>query len=68
MVRSFAAAGPTKGMAAETFLSDYKEVDGLMVPHTIEQKMDGQTAMVIKTEKVELNPQIDKNIFSLPKD
>ena len=68
MVRSFAAVGPAKGMAAETYLSDYKEVDGLMVPHTIEQKMDGQTAMVIKTEKVELNPQLDKAIFSLPKD
>lgn len=68
MIRSFASSGPMKGQAVETFLSDYKEVDGLMIPHTIENKLNGQTGMVIKADKVELNPQLDKTIFSLPKE
>lgn len=68
MVRSFATSGPAKGQALETYMSDYKDVEGMMMPHTIEQKMGGQTAVVIKAEKVELNPQLDKAIFSLPKE
>lgn len=67
MMRSFASFGPNKGEAMETYLSDYKAEDGLMIPRTIEQKAKGQTVMVLKTDKVELNPTIDKTIFALPK-
>ena len=66
-VTSYVASGEMKGKAVETVMSDYKSVDGVMVPHTIEQKMDGQTGMTIKADKVELNSKIDKAIFSLPK-
>ena len=67
-VRNFAQAGPMKGQAIDTYLSDYKEVDGLMMPHTMEQKVGGQTAVTIKMDKIELNPTIDKTLFSFPDD
>jgi hypothetical protein len=41
-------------------------VEGMMMPHMMEQKIGTQTAMVLKVEKVELNPKLDKAIFSLP--
>lgn len=67
MVRAFASAGPMKGQAMETYLSDYKDEGGLMLPRTVEQKVKGQTVMTFKTDKVELNPTMDKTIFSFPK-
>ena len=67
-VRSFAQMGPAKGQAVEMYLSDYKEVDGLMIPHTMENKVGGQTQVTIKMEKVELNKAIDKTIFTFPDD
>jgi hypothetical protein len=68
MVRTVSTSGPNKGQSVETVMSDYKNVDGLMIPHTLEQKLNGQTGMIIKTEKTELNPTFDKAIFSFPKE
>lgn len=65
-VRSFAQTGPAKGQAVETYFSDYKEEGGLMMAHTLETKMGGQTAVTIKMEKIEINPTLDKKIFSFP--
>ena len=67
MYRSFASVGPMKGQAIDVYLSDYKDEGGLMIPHTIEQKVKGQTAATIKMDKIELNPTVDKTIFALPK-
>ena len=66
MVREFAMTGPSKGQASESILGDYKEVEGMMMPHSIETKLGGQTAAVIKIEKIEVNPKIDKSIFAFP--
>merc|ERR1712127_1009828 len=41
MTRSLMESGPMKGQSIETFMSDYQEVDGLMVAFTTEQKMGG---------------------------
>ncbi len=65
-VRSFAQTGPAKGQAVEIYFSDYKEEGGLMMAHTLETKMGGQTAVTIKMEKIEINPTLDKKIFSFP--
>lgn len=66
MVRTFAASGPMKGQAVDALLSDYKEVDGMMMAHAMEQKVGGQTFMQFTAEKIELNPDIDPAIFSFP--
>jgi hypothetical protein len=67
VIRAFAKSGPMKGKAIDTYMSDYKEVKGLMIPHSIEQKVDGKTAFAVKMEKVELNVEISKTDFSMPK-
>jgi outer membrane lipoprotein-sorting protein len=66
MVREFAMTGPNKGQASETVMGDYKEVEGMMMAHSIENKAGGQTQFVMKIEKVEINPKIDKSIFAFP--
>lgn len=51
----------------EVILSDYKEVDGLMVAHSIEQKEKGApSGQVITIEQVELNVDIDDSTFTMP--
>ena len=49
-----------------TYLSDYKDVGGLMIPHSIETKMGGQTVSQMIMEKIELNVDIDDSIFKMP--
>lgn len=51
----------------ESYLSDYKEVGGLMMPHVVESGTKGspqRQKMVI--EKFELNPEISDGIFVMP--
>lgn len=69
MIRTFAKTGPMEGQAVEIYFSDYDEVDGLMIAHSIEQKMNGQTIMQMTAEKIELNPEdIDASDFAYPKE
>lgn len=67
MIKSFANAGPMKGATIETYLSDYAEVEDLMMPHSIEQKVNGQTFMQATMDTIALNPEIDNEIFAFPK-
>lgn len=49
-----------------TYLSDYKEVDGLMMPHAIEQKVAGNTTVQITITKTETNVEIEDDFFKMP--
>lgn len=54
-------------VAYESSLSDFKEVDGLMMAHTIVQGMAGGPASTtIHFEKITLNPDISDDIFVMP--
>lgn len=67
MVRSFVDSGPMKGQSAETFMSDYQEVDGLMIPFTTEQKVGGQVAFSFTADKVNINSDdINAELFAFP--
>ena len=55
MMRAFMDSGPAKGQSSETFMSDYQEVDGLMIPHTTENKVGGTTQFSFTADKIELN-------------
>ena len=67
MVRSFVDSGPMKGQNAEMYMSDYQEVDGLMVAHTTEQKVGGQTAFSFTADKIEFNSKdVDAALFAFP--
>lgn len=51
----------------ETLLSDYKEVGGLMFPHSIESRQKGApSGQVITIETVELGVEVDNEIFVMP--
>ena len=51
---------------SETFYSNYKEFEGMMMAHSFESKTNGQTMSQINIETVELNPEIDEAIFTMP--
>lgn len=55
-------------MEVETYTSDYKNIGGLMFPHTIEQKVRGNTMtqIVIVIEKTELDVSMEDAIFKMP--
>lgn len=50
----------------ESFLSDYKEADGLMVSHSLEIRIDGQVFLQITMEKIELNVDVEDDYFKMP--
>jgi outer membrane lipoprotein-sorting protein len=52
----------------EQILSDYKDVGGLMIAHSIEVKTKGApTGQVITIDNVELNVPVEDAIFTMPK-
>jgi outer membrane lipoprotein-sorting protein len=50
-----------------TEMSDYKQVDGIMIPHTVKQLLDGKPVVQMTIEKVEFNAPIDDGLFRMPK-
>jgi outer membrane lipoprotein-sorting protein len=51
----------------ESELSDYKTVDGMMIPHTLKQSVNGSPVMQMTIDKIELNAPIDDALFRMPK-
>jgi outer membrane lipoprotein-sorting protein len=50
----------------ETYLGDYKEVSGLMVPFSTEARIADQVASRIDWENVEFDVPVEDSIFKLP--
>lgn len=50
---------------AETFLSDYKEVEGVMIPHTITTFQDGEEFMRITLTDVSFNSGLEDSLFKM---
>jgi len=51
----------------ETILSDYKEVGGLMIPHSVEARPKGApSGQVITLDQVEIDVDIDESTFAMP--
>jgi len=55
-----------KGQTIDAVSGDFQEVDGLMVPFSLKQKIGGQTAMEMISSKVEFNVPISDEEFSFP--
>ena len=51
---------------AETFPSNYKSIDGIVMPHTIETRVGGQAAGTIEMETVEFDVELDDSMFEKP--
>jgi hypothetical protein len=67
MQRQTVKYGPGQGQEAETYISDYQEVEGFLMPFLIDSKMNGQSVMKMIVEKYILNEEIDPSIFTMPK-
>lgn len=67
MTKTILDSGQMKGQAVETYLSDYEEVDGLMIPKFIESKVNGATQFALTVTKVDLNIEVDDTLFAYPK-
>jgi len=64
-------AGKTKirgqEVESETTFGDFKTVDGLVFPHSIEQKAQGMpSGMTMTISKVEINPGLAASRFAMP--
>lgn len=66
MRRDFMSYGPMKGKPVDTYMSDYSEIGDVIVPYSVEQKMDGQTVMKMTADSVEFNLPVEKEIFMMP--
>ncbi|MFQ6083861.1 MAG: outer membrane lipoprotein carrier protein LolA [Candidatus Aminicenantia bacterium] len=53
-------------LQVETILADYKPVKGIMIPHSIETRVNGQTQAQITIESVEFDVDIDDSLFKMP--
>jgi outer membrane lipoprotein-sorting protein len=60
--------GPMKDQDSQTYISDYREVEGLMMPHSIEVKANGQSIQKLNIEEYVFNEDIDDSIFNFPKE
>ena len=68
MIKSFASAGQMKGMPVEQYLSDYDEVDGMMMPHSMTPKVNGQVVAQLTFDKIETNVEVNDAQFAFPGD
>ena len=53
----------------ESSIGDYKTVDGLTMPYSMESHVKGKEGMggqAITIEKIELNPTVDAAMFKMP--
>ena len=50
----------------QTYMSDFQDVDGLIMPYSVETKMGGNVVSQIMFKTVVLNEKIDDSIFNKP--
>ena len=50
----------------EVIYGDYRPVDGLLMPFTIENRRNGQTQMTIEAESIEIAPDLPDSLFAMP--
>jgi hypothetical protein len=50
----------------DTELAVYRPVDGVMVPHSVRNLMNGQPMLTMSVEKVEFNLPVEDTLFKMP--
>lgn len=53
-------------MESETFFGNYKQMNGMAFPYSLETKIGGQVVSQIVIDEVRLNPEIDDAEFVMP--
>lgn len=59
------AGGGTRTLESE--LSNYKAVEGVMVPHMMSQSVNGSPVMQVKFSTIQFNVPMDDELFRMPK-
>lgn len=54
------------GAEIESLMGDYKDIDGIKMPHNIETAMNGQVMMQIVLDEVKFNEDIPDTLFGKP--
>src|SRR5688572_23145861 len=49
------------------YYSNFKAVNGVLLPHTLQRSIDGKPAEETTFEQIKVNPKIDKNKFAVSK-
>ena len=52
--------------AVETEMSDFQQVNGILIPHMVKQLLGGKTMVEMKVDKVEFNPPMEDALFKMP--
>ncbi len=68
LVRKIPTSGQAAGKVAESYIMDYRDEQGLLIPHSIETKVDGQTFSKNITTSIKTNVPVDSKIFDFPAD
>jgi outer membrane lipoprotein-sorting protein len=58
--------GQAKGMVSQNKMSDYQEVEGLMMPFSMAQGVKGGGSQAITITAIQLNPQVTATDFAFP--
>ena len=59
--------GTGQKQSLDTEMSNYKVVEGIMIPHTVRQSVNGKPMVEMSITTVEFNTPIDDAIFHMPK-
>ena len=66
MIRTTIRTGDAQGQFVETYMSEYQEVEGLMFPHALETKFNGQPQQKISIQSIVLNESYPDTMFTYP--
>lgn len=61
--RRMEAMPPPAPSSVSLYLTDYKRVDGVMLPHRLTQAIDGKTVEEWTIEKIKINPTVKADLF-----
>ena len=50
----------------ESYPANYKKVEGVMMPYSMDQRVGGRSMMNMTMEKIDVNQPIDNSIFQMP--
>jgi outer membrane lipoprotein-sorting protein len=67
MVETEINSGEMKGQISQTKLSDYQEVNGVILPFSTTSGMKDGQSQTIQFDKIEINPAVDESKFAFPK-
>ncbi len=67
MMRTYITSGDKEGATVDIYFSDYEEVEGLVIAHSIEQRFNGQVFLQMTADTIILNdPAVTAEMFEFP--